>query len=464
MELHPDQQAIMDFVKGRSASSFVVLSPQGTGKSFIIDCITSCIGNVLVACPTAIAALKVKGSTIHSLFGVPTHAPINPDFTQFCIKDQRNSCDWTRGFEKKKKKIKPLSVADWIIIDEAPMTRCDIIDFIDEALKVIRENPDEPFGGARMMFFGDMGQLPPVATGADKVKLLQYGYKPPFDFTQAKVFKDGLPQQFHLSKTFRQTDLEDIALLSRIRSGTQTDLDLLTLNTNVRDEVPEGSVVLTPYRAVVQIMNARKLDELHGELITVSAKKSGTFKLYGKKGPLPDEIPLKEGCRLVIKANTMVIHRKEKMQVVNGDTGSFIRMTKKGKMLIHIDRLRKTLSIPRKIYEDTIPIVVSGGNIEHQSRGAFAQFPIQLGYCMTIHAAQGSTIPKVHLALDERAPFAEGLLYVALSRVPELHNLTLSRELTAKDNLVRADLEHVVPQQHELQECKASTSSQNEHN
>ena len=52
------------------------------------------------------------------------------------------------------------------------------------------------------------------------------------------------------------------------------------------------------------------------------------------------------------------------------------------------------------------------------------QFPIRLSYAVTAHKAQGQTLDRVAVCLDEEA-FTHGLFYVALSRVKRLKDLKL---------------------------------------
>lgn len=52
------------------------------------------------------------------------------------------------------------------------------------------------------------------------------------------------------------------------------------------------------------------------------------------------------------------------------------------------------------------------------------QFPLKLGYAITVHAAQGMTLSRV--VFNTRAPvFAHGQMYVALSRVQKTQGLLI---------------------------------------
>ena len=58
--------------------------------------------------------------------------------------------------------------------------------------------------------------------------------------------------------------------------------------------------------------------------------------------------------------------------------------------------------------------------------GSFQQFPLALGWAITIHKSQGMTLERLTVDLGSGA-FCEGQTYVALSRSKTIEGLTLAR-------------------------------------
>ena len=64
--------------------------------------------------------------------------------------------------------------------------------------------------------------------------------------------------------------------------------------------------------------------------------------------------------------------------------------------------------------------------------GSYKQFPLMLGYAMTIHKAQGKTLDAVVLDIS-RGAFAHGQVYVALSRTRNKEDMHIASPLYARD-------------------------------
>ena len=88
------------------------------------------------------------------------------------------------GFSLPADKEKLLLDLEVLIIDEVSMMRADILDAIDHVLRHVRSNPDA-FGGVQVVYFGDLYQLPPVASPQEEAELLKH-YRS-FFFFDAKV-------------------------------------------------------------------------------------------------------------------------------------------------------------------------------------------------------------------------------------------------------------------------------------
>src|SRR3990167_2999043 len=122
-----------------SLQSVFLTGKAGTGKSTLLQYFRNTTKkNIAVLAPTGVAAVNVKGQTIHSFFG------FKPDITP----------DMVKGMRPKEKSI--YKKLDAIVIDEVSMVRADLMDCIDGFLRIHGKSKSRPFGGIQMIFIGDL--------------------------------------------------------------------------------------------------------------------------------------------------------------------------------------------------------------------------------------------------------------------------------------------------------------------
>lgn len=420
INLTVEQQAVVDIIQAGFERIIRVSGPAGSGKSVVVRELQKASSKIVYCAPTGLAASLVGGQTVHKTFGMPSGFPLDPHVKATKLRQSDVSTRYFGG-----KRAEPLAAADWIVIDECSMLRADHLDFIDSALKHARRS-SAPFGGCGMLLVGDNGQLPPVASGRDEAAFKEWGYDAPYGVDQSRSLK-GV-KTYSLTRIFRQQSRAEGELFSRIRTGQQSDLDLRILNGCVGRPHP-GSVTLTPYRAIAKRVNERELSKLSGEAFDFTVEK----KDWTGEDPVKP-ITLRRGARVVIKANGSWKAAGEHQSCVNGDQGTYYGCDKYGRMLIDVDG-RGMINLPKKVWTQHRCRVNADMQMEYIKSGQFKAFPVVLGWAMTIHSSQGSTLKRAYIDLPPAKPFTTGLLYVAISRVTGMSGLRLSRKVRHSDVL-----------------------------
>ena len=215
---------------------------------------------IVVLAPTGVAALKVKGQTIHSFFGFPPRL-IDP-----------------RRDIKKRRYRQLYQKLDTIVIDEISMVRADMLDNIDYFLRLHREDP-RPFGGVQMVFFGDLFQLPPVVATEIEKQIFRTTYKSPYFFS-AKVIQPPVSMEMiELNTVYRQENRHFLRLLEGIRLNRLDYDDLEDLNARHLPEEPnpEFAITLSARNARVDAINKQGLEAIPFPAKTYLAKGEWKF-------------------------------------------------------------------------------------------------------------------------------------------------------------------------------------------
>ena len=377
----------------------------GCGKSTLLEYFRQNTNkNHVILAPTGVTAIKAKGSTIHKFFKFPPRFVTKEDVKVF--RD--------RNF---------FSRLETLLIDESSMIRSDIFDLIDLSLKKNRRNK-KPFGGVQIILFGDLLQLSPVVSSAEK-EVVEKFYPKGAYFFNARCFHSGKFVTKELSKIFRQTDVNFINLLNKFRIAKVDSRDLSIINKRMikeNSDLPKETIILSPRNSKVDEINNSKLNELQTETYTYTAKSSGTFKESAY--PVKKELNLKVGAQIMITKND----QSEPQKWVNG-TLATIEYLSKDEIKIKIKD--KILNLPRSKWE-SIEYRLSGNKINPKAIGFFVAYPIKLAWAATIHKCQGQTFDHVAIDLDSGA-FTHGQTYVALSRAKSIEGVHLLKEINQSD-------------------------------
>jgi len=412
IEILPEYQFLLKAIEEKCPAIFVT-GRAGTGKSTLIRFLTSKIKRSAVIAPTAIAAINVGGSTIHSFFGIP-HRAVNPD----------------ESFSPRNYMIPMVENLDALIIDEVSMVAPDLVDCISNSLIKVRED-SSPFGGVPVVFVGDLLQLPPVVADDDVAIYYTHRYESPYFFS-AEVFKrvDILP--IELRKVFRQNDMQFIEALDRIRTNTSHRDSVALLNRSCyrdRQQNVSPSLYLVPTNAAAKSINTEKLDTLDSKLVTYDAIIEGNLRIGKTRLPAPDRLQLKIGARVIFLKNN-------KPMWLNGTLGEVMNL-EGDSIQVKILETGNIVCVSRESWKKLrYRYNYESRTIDSEATGSFTQFPLSLGWAITIHKSQGMTLDSVRIDLG-RGAFCSGQTYVALSRCRSLEGITLDKPISMSD--VKAD-------------------------
>lgn len=405
LEQTPEFCRVLDVIE-KSRRHVFLTGRAGTGKSTLLQYFRAHTArNVAVLAPTGVAAVNIKGQTIHSFFG------FRPDITPEAVGDIR----------MRRTRQEMFRALDTIVIDEISMVRADLLDCIDAFLRRNGPVPGQSFGGIQMVLIGDLYQLPPVVTSRDR-DIFGTVYPSPY-FFDARAFAGMDVELLELGTVYRQKEDRFIRLLNAVRDNavTITDLSLLNVRVNEKFEPSQNDffVHLTTTNAMADQVNSSRLSRLPGKSYEYAGDVEGEFE--SRNLPTHEKLYLKSG------AQVMLLNNDPQGRWVNGSIG----------------HLREVLHTPDG---DLVRVHLSGGNdvevapftwemyrfvfneeekkVESEIVGMFTQYPLRLAWAVTIHKAQGKTFDKVVIDLG-RGTFSHGQAYVALSRCTSLEGIVL---------------------------------------
>lgn len=410
-ELNDDQRACFDrMVEGEN---IFITGNAGTGKSFLVKAFDEfCELNdicLIKTAPTGIAANEIGGVTIHHQFKLKVGLDLNvpASYPSF------------------------LDYIDILLIDEVSMLRIEIFErlmhYVILANKVRSKNEDKPI---QLIFCGDFFQLPPVIKKEEKPFLLKYygnNLGNAYCF-QSKLWSTLNIQLVNLTQVVRQDDKDFCNALDKCKYG---DASCISYIESHASKTPNDSIWVCGKNDTAFGINTNELRNIR------SKKRFCSIAKYTGKASIDDHLCedkfyFKVGAKVV-----MLINDTENNLYHNGTIGKIVRVN-----CSYDDE-----------YVESIEVSFDGGSVlieraTYEKReyrwevdesgkkrfildvvGKVYQFPMRLGYAVTIHKSQGQTYDAMNLVPEI---FAEGQLYVALSRCKSVNKIFISKKLTSK--------------------------------
>lgn len=374
-------------------NNIFITGQAGVGKSYSINKIIEELDEtgleVAITSSTGISALQIGGTTAHKFFGSAIHSdPIDlPSIT--------GTFFW-------KYTVKRIKEVDVIIIDEISMVTASLFNLWDIIARTATGIMDEPFGGKQIILSGDFMQLPPVVKTGLQEKDWVFN---------SRAWKELNIQNVVLSEVKRQDDLEFINHLGKIRLGLQDEETINYFSNIANKDIVEDITLLVSTNNEAYSINAHKLAKIDNEEISYKSVIKGKEK---DREALIKEVIVDEIINLKVGAKVMTTINDSDGEYVNGSIGKVVSLNQNYVKVQWEDG--RISSIKPYKWEKT--------DAKRNVIGEFTQMPIKLAWAITIHKSQGMSLDELHV--DCGRIFAEGQMYVSLSRAKTAHRLYLS--------------------------------------
>jgi uracil-DNA glycosylase len=364
------------------------------------------ITRIQICALTGCAALLLghKAKTLHSWAGIGLGKGTSGELY---TKIRRNA-----------KAMKHWLCTDLLVIDEVSMMTADLLDKLNEVAKKIRSNK-KPFGGMQVVLVGDFYQLPPVNKSDEATQFV----------FESEAWKEVIEQAgtiVELTEIQRQKDPIFQTILKEARVGALGSDSCKVLQEcqerNWREHKIRPTLIF-PRRAEVDMINESNLRALKGKRHTYKAR-----LVYD--GKMPEGFTEKDegfqralqyadsnasylvDLELALNAQVMLIANAFPEQgLVNGSRGVIVEFCAQ----TNLPMVEFVNGVKKLIGAHTWPIE----DYEFVSR---SQIPLRLGYSITVHKCQGSTLDAALIDVGSGI-FEYGQAYVALSRVRSLDAL-----------------------------------------
>jgi ATP-dependent exoDNAse (exonuclease V) alpha subunit len=135
---------------------------------------------------------------------------------------------------------------------------------------------------------------------------------------------------------------------------------------------------------------------------------------------------------LTLKVGALVVFVKNGDKWHNGSMGVVRTLSAREIIVQLLSTSRELVSVKPEKWQKIEYSRDENDRLIENEVGSYKQFPLNLGYAMTIHKAQGKTLDTVVVDVS-RGCFAHGQTYVALSRTRKSSDMHIASPLSARD-------------------------------
>lgn len=459
----------------------LMTGPGGTGKTHVVKAVKKvmsfygCDHRIRFLAPTGSAASNIDGMTIHKGLGI-----------KISQKDGRGKGNRALGTSSEDYSVlvsvqnKSVLRDEWknfdiVLVDEVSLASAQLLCDIDHALRFAKENSNDWFGGITVIFAGDFFQYPPIggtplfspismSTAQTENELMK---------RLGRLAWKSVDCVIELTEQQRMKDdpeYGDAVQRLRVRKCTFADVDLF--NTHViksfdKEGVDMGSSENINAAAIVstnrlrEALNARKAQAMgQAKLVTCAAKdvissssplmlneseyllKLNFGSLTTNQQVLPGFIQLYESMPVILRSRNI----STELKITNGSQGFVRHFTLDKTEQEHCYCSCAIVEFPDSpikldgLKMGYFPIEPSKFTFAHSMnrenstevellRVTRFQLPIQPGFAITGHSAQGKTLPKVLAFLDDGGFGA----YVSASRARTRYGLCIVNPVRLSD-------------------------------
>jgi len=423
-----------------------ITGPAGAGKTFLLQTIVDHLKvagrHVIITASTGLAAVLIKGQTIHSYAKLLNMARDGfPD-----LSSDKQRAYWLDIWRD----------VDVLIIDEISM-------ITPQDFQNLVRLWTELGLTLQIILLGDFFQLPPVI----KDETIKGEATRPYKYCfQTPEWNQLVQRHVYLHDVFRQTDLSFVRVLNRLRMGQFTAFDLehiqrrwvghsvyrndrpahsfkdeytwifgtnMEANEHNRDQLTQIKSPRHDYTAQFGYAKAtatpgpRSIEasfyRYRQEDIPKNKQFYFTQESYRRSFGMEDVLSLKLGARVLLTVNLNTMHG-----LVNGACGIVVAFKDFIDMpcpIVQFDNIGPVHIVPHEWQ-----LIVER---DHQSKIQaylwMVQLPLRYAYAVTAHKSQGQTFSKIAVSL--RKAFVRHLMYTAISRVETINNLHLMEPINA---------------------------------